>query len=331
VKALQLSGPSEFEIVELPVPQPGPNHVRIRVRACGICGSDVHGMDGSTGRRIPPIVMGHEASGEIDAVGESVEGWQVGDRVTLDSTLYCGKCGYCRAGQVNLCEYRQVLGVSCPEFKRQGAFAEFAMVPARVLHRLPEGLSFVHAAMAEPTSVALHAINRAAVRPEETVAVVGSGMIGLLAVQALKARGVGHVIAVDIDPAKTAMAKQLGSDESSDSDEVLHVDVAIEAVGLSATVDFAVKCVGKGGRVVLIGNLAPTVAFPLQVVVTRELTVFGTYASAGEYPEALELIARGAVKVEPMISATCSLEEAPSYFERLYRKDPGLMKVVVCP
>src|SRR5204863_8171593 len=133
--------------------------VVVSFEACGSCGSDVHGMDGSTGRRRPPLIMGHEASGIIDQVGPGVLDWAAGDPVTFDSTIYCGKCDFCRAGQINLCEHRRVLGVSCEDYHQDGAFAEFVKVPQRILYRLPKGLAFEYAALVEPYSIALHAVH----------------------------------------------------------------------------------------------------------------------------------------------------------------------------
>ncbi len=132
MKALLLSQYRQLEITELPVPEPGADEVLIRVAACGICGSDVHGYDGSSGRRIPPIVMGHEAAGRVAAVGKDVANFPKGDRVTFDSTVFCGECGYCVRGEINLCDRREVLGVSCGDYRRAGAFAEYVLVPARI-------------------------------------------------------------------------------------------------------------------------------------------------------------------------------------------------------
>ena len=328
---MQLIGASRFEIVELPTPAVGPDGVLIRVRACGICGSDVHGMDGSTGRRIPPIVMGHEASGEIAAVGSGVTEWKVGDRITFDSMISCGECGFCRNGQSNLCDNRQVVGVSCAEYRRNGAFAEYLAVPGRLLYRLPDSLSFEHAAMVEPVSVAVHGIARAEVKPEDRVVVIGAGMIGMLVIQVLKAKGVCDVMAVDIDPLKRQKAAELGADSVAESSTDLELDVAIEAVGIQPTVEMACRSVRKGGRVSLVGNLAPNVSVPLQVIVTRELTLYGSCGSVGNYEESLRLIADGSVRVDPMITGRISLEQAPDYFERLHRAEPGLIKVMVCP
>ena len=330
MRALQLVAPSELAVVDLPQPQPGPGEVRLRVKACGICGSDLHGMDGSSGRRIPPLVMGHEASGIVDAVGEGVSAWQAGDRVTFDSTVWCGECGYCREGRVNLCDSRQVVGVACAEFRRDGAFAEYVTVPQRILHRLPDRLSFEEAAFAEPVGVALHAVRRAGQMSGTTVLVVGAGLIGLLIVQALKRAGAAKVLAVDLDEGRLTLARELGADETAIGGPDLapfEVDVAMEVVGAAPTVDFAIRSVRKGGRVVLVGNLAPNVPLPLQVVVTRELDVLGSCAIAGEYPEALEAIASGSIRVRPLISAEVDLENGIDAFAKA--KAPGALKVLV--
>lgn len=330
MRALQLVAASTLEVVDLPLPSPGPGEVRLRVKACGICGSDLHGMDGSSGRRIPPLVMGHEASGVIDAAGEGVTGWKPGDRVTFDSTVWCGECGYCREGRVNLCDARQVVGVACAEFRRDGAFAECVTIPQRILHRLPDGLSFEEAAFAEPVGVALHAVRRAGDVGGTTVLVVGAGLIGLLVIQALKRAGAARVIAVDLDEGRLKLARELGADEvfrGGSTPALLEVDLAMEVVGAAPTVDLALRAVRKGGRVVLVGNLSPAVPLPLQIVVTRELDVLGSCAIAGEYPEALEAIASGSIRVKPLISASVDLEDGVTAFEKA--KAPGALKVLV--
>src|SRR5512138_1342410 len=160
MKALVLREYKQFDYTDVPTPEPGADEVRVAVKACGICGSDVHGMDGSTGRRRPPIIMGHEAAGVITRVGNEVSGWAEGARVTFDSTVYCGQCHYCRRGEINLCDNRRVLGVSCEDYRQHGAFAEYVAVPERILYGVPEQSSFEHAALVEPFSIALHAIRR---------------------------------------------------------------------------------------------------------------------------------------------------------------------------
>lgn len=343
MKALVLTAYKHFEYCEVPEPQPGPEDVLVRVEACGICGSDVHGMDGSTGRRIPPIIMGHEAAGVIAQIGAAVEGWQPGDRVTFDSTISCGRCHYCVQGQINLCDRRRVLGVSCAEFRQDGALAEFVAVPQHILYRLPEGLEFHFAAMVEPVSIAVHAVRRVGVRLGDTAVVVGAGMIGLLVVQALRAAGCSRVWAVELDAGRRQLALRLGADEAFSPEEIevlaeirrrtqgRGADVAVEAVGIPATVSLAIGAVRKGGAVALVGNLSPQAELPLQAVVTRELRLDGCCASSGEYPLCLELLARGAIRVEPLISAVVPLAEAATWFDRLYQRQPGLLKVIVRP
>lgn len=328
MRALQLVEYGRFELKELPRPVPNEDEVLIQVRVCGICGSDVHGMDGSTGRRLPPIVMGHEAAGEIVEVGSAVEGWSVGDRVTFDSTVYCGHCPYCLRGEINLCDNRKVLGVSTPEFRKDGAYAEYVTVPARVLYKLPEGISYEHAAMVEPVSIANHAVNRAGDVAGKSAAVIGVGMIGLLIVQMLKVRGATSIVAIDLDEEKLALARRLGATATAFGGPV---DVAIEAVGISATVNTAIENTRKGGKIVLVGNLSPKVEVPLQAIVSRELDVLGSAACCGEYPDSLEMIADGRIQVDPLISGHSTLEEAAGWFDRLYKAEKGLMKVMVCP
>ena len=211
MKALLLSKYRELEIAELPTPAAGAGEVLIRVGACGICGSDVHGYDGSSGRRIPPIVMGHEAAGRIAAVGAGVTGLAEGDRVTFDSTIYCGACGFCKRGEVNLCDHRQVLGVSCGDYSRAGAFAEFVTVPSRVVYKLPESISFAEAAMLEAVAVAIHAVSLAKITAESTALVVGAGTIGVLILQALRAAGCKRVSVSDVDGTRLKLAFMAGN------------------------------------------------------------------------------------------------------------------------
>jgi L-iditol 2-dehydrogenase len=313
------------------------------VEACGICGSDVHGMDGSTGRRQPPVIMGHEASGSIHDVAPDVSGWKIGDRVTFDSTISCGECFYCQRGDINLCDNRRVLGVSCNEYRQNGAFAEYVAVPAHILYAIPDTISFEQAAMIEAVSVAVHATAISSVKVNDTAVVIGCGMIGLLCIQALKAAGCGKVIVVDQIDEKLEMAYQMGADIAINSTnpklvqlilaetENRGADITFEVVGIEATVNLAIDCTRKGGTVTLIGNLAPEIKIPLQKVVTRQLKLQGSCASAGEYPHCLELIASGQIKVDVLISKVALLEDGNEWFHHLYNKEAGLMKVILKP
>ncbi len=343
MKALVLERYNELVVHETEIPELKSGWVLIKVEACGICGSDVHGMDGSTSRRQPPIIMGHEAAGIIDKVASDVSGWKAGDRVTFDSTISCGQCFYCRRGDINLCENRRVLGVSCNEYRQNGAFAEFVAVPARILYAIPDNISFEQAALIEAVSVAVHAVSISSVKPNDTAVVIGCGMIGLLCIQALKAAGCKLVIAIDQVDEKLELAHEMGADitiKSTDADIIQKIlnetsqrgaDIAFEVVGIESTVNLAIDCIQKGGTVTLIGNLAPEVKVPLQKIVTRQLKLQGSCASAGEYPLCLELIASGAIKVDRLISKVAPLDEGNDWFHRLYNKEEGLMKVILKP
>ena len=342
MKALLLSQYRHLELADLAIPEPQADEVLIRVAACGICGSDVHGYDGSSGRRIPPIVMGHEAAGTIAAIGASVSGLSAGNRVTFDSTVYCGECPNCLRGDINLCDRRQVLGVSCGDYRRAGAFAEFVAVPARIVHRLPDNLPFAEAAMLEAVSVALHAVSLVPVAPGSTALVVGAGTIGLLLQQALRVAGCARVFVADVDPTRLALSRDLCATAALSAgpnltEQVLEltngigVDIAVEAVGKTQTVNVAIDSVRKGGSVVLVGNIAPEITLPLQKVVTRQIRLQGSCASAGEYPKAIQLLSSGDIKVKPLITAIAPLDDGPRWFERLHAREPNLMKVVLTP
>lgn len=341
MKALVLTGPRQFSYQEVETPLPGPGEVRIHIRVCAVCGSDVHGIDGSTGRRRPPVIMGHEASGVIDAVGEGVTEWKKGDRVTFDSTIYCGKCDMCRAGHVNLCANRRVLGVSCAEYRQNGAFAEYVCVPERILYRLPDEVSFLSASMVEPLSIACHAALRAPITRGGTVLVAGVGTIGMLVVQVVKSMGAGLIIAADIDEKRLNMSLSCGADEAVNSAEpgalekILDltggrgVDFAFDATGISATVDLCARAGALNAHIVLIGNVAPSVDFPLQIAVTRQQTFHGSCASAGEYPQCLELIASGDIDAASLVSKVVPLEEGGEWINRVYDREPGLYKIAL--
>jgi L-iditol 2-dehydrogenase len=343
MKALILKEYNKFAYEDMPEPQPGPHNVLVQVRACGICGSDVHGMDGSTGRRIPPLIMGHEASGVIARVGDEVTGWTEGDRVTFDSTVYPLDDWYTQHGWYNLSDNRQVLGVSCTDYRRDGAFAEYVSVPEHILYRVPDSISFNQAALVEPISVCLHALDLTPLRLHDRALVVGSGIIGLFMVQILRAAGCSQIIAIDLEDHKLAFAERLGAtttlnprrDDISgsvhDLTEGRGADIAFEAVGMTATVKTAVENVRKGSTVTLIGNLAPWVELPLQWVVTRQIRLQGSCGIRGEYPAALGMIEKGLINVDILISATAPLADGAEWFHRLSEPGNDLMKVILNP
>jgi len=343
MKALMLQKYNEFEFVDAPVPDIGPDDVLVRVRACGICGSDIHGMDGSSGRRVPPLIMGHEAAGVVAKVGENVSDLQEGDRITFDSMIYCGKCYYCRRGETNLCDNRRVLGVSPGDYRQHGAFAEYVALPAHICYKLPHGLSFEHAALVEPVSIAFHAVDITPMDIGDSAVVVGAGMIGNLVVQTLRLAGCGQIIAVDLDSSRLELAREVGATHGLVADQVdvaeevrkltggRGADHTFEAVGASVTVNTAIESARKGGSVTLVGNLAPEVTLPLQSVVTREITLYGSCGSSGEYPACLAMLANGQIDANALITTVAPLSEGAVWFDRLYQGEPGLMKVILQP
>lgn len=343
MKALVLEAYNKLVYTDFPDPEPEPGEVLIQVKAAGICGSDVHGMDGSSGRRVPPLIMGHEASGVIASLGKGVTGWSVGDRVTFDSTIYKLDDWYTMKGWYNLSDDRMVLGVSPGNWKKHGAFAQFVCVPKHILHPIPEGVSFMQAAMVEPVAVAAHAVNLTPVSLNDTAVVVGSGMIGLFLIQLLAAKGCGKVIAVDLSDEKLQVASQLGADVTLNpsrtqvAEQVRAMtgnrgaDVTFEAVGMTESLRTAIDCARKGATVTLVGNLAPEATIPLQDVVTRQIRLQGSCAICGEYPAVLEMMARKKINTDAILSAEALLSEGAAWFQRLYNKEPGLIKVVLKP
>ncbi|MEM9324257.1 MAG: galactitol-1-phosphate 5-dehydrogenase [Bacteroidota bacterium] len=343
MRALVLTQPNILELQEVEDPTPKDDEVLIRVESVGICGSDVYGMTGASGRRIPPLIMGHEGSGTIEQVGSAVTHWKVGQRVTFDSTVYPLDDWYTHKGQYNLSDGREVLGVSCEDYRRHGAFAEFLTVPGHILVELPENVSFDHAALVEPSAVALHGIKLSGVQADESALVVGTGIIGLFVVQLLKWVGCETIIAIDIDDNKLKMAQQLGATHTINAadkslpesmlglTEGRGADHAFEVVGINDTFSIALKNVRKGGTVTVLGNISKEVNFPLQYVVTRQIKVQGSCGICGEYPEVLELMSRGVLDLDTMISVTAPLDEGISLFDRLGKREAGMLKVVLKP
>ena len=342
MKALVLEEYNKLVYKSVPVPEFAPDEVLIEVKACGICGSDVHGMDGSSGRRIPPLIMGHEASGQIAEVGAKVQVWQVGDRVTFDSTIYRLDDWYTRKGFYNLSDDREVMGVSPGEYRRHGAFAEYVTVPQHVLYKIPDEVTYTQAAMVEPVGVALHAVDITPITINDTAVVVGAGMIGSFIIQALRVAGCGKIVIIDLEQERLDLACKLGADlgilaQSDISGQIKDLtggrgaDVVFEAVGIDPTVQTAIDCVRRGGTVTLVGNIVADVNLPLQKVVTQQLRLQGSCGICGEYPAALELIERGQIDVEAILSVEADLSQGADWFQRLYNKEKGLMKVILKP
>jgi L-iditol 2-dehydrogenase len=343
MKALVLTANNRLQYLDWQDPVPAANEVLIQVRACSICGSDVRGMDGSTGRRIPPIIMGHEAAGVIVEVGKAAGRWSVGTPVTFESTIYPLDDWYTRKGLYNLCDNRVVFGASCAEFQRHGAFADLVAVPEHVLFRIPEGVSFNQAAMVEPGAIAAHAVSLLPVQLNDSVVVVGAGIIGLCLIQILGNVGCGKIIAIDLDEGRLQLARDLGADfvlQADDADITESVfqqtngrgaDLAFDALGNGHALQRAVSCVRKGGAVGLLGNISTHVEIALPWVVSRQIRLQGCCAMAGEYPAILDMIQHRSLDVDSLLSAVAPLAEGAEWFKRLYNKEQKLLKVILQP
>jgi L-iditol 2-dehydrogenase len=343
MKALVLEEYNKLIYKDVPDPHISPYEVLVRVKACGICGSDVHGLDGSTGRRVPPLIMGHEASGIIEATGSEVKKWKQGDRVTFDSTVYLLDDWFTLEGRYNLSDNREVLGVSPGDYKRNGAFAELLAVPQHILYRIPDSVTFEQAAMVEAAAVALHAVNISGMKTGDNCVVTGTGIIGIFVIKLLRITGAGRIIAIDNDPAKLIGAKKSGAEyifdpSEKDLEEKIKAltnsrgaDISFEAVGKSETVNSSIDTVRKGGKVVLIGNTSKVIEFPLQKVVTRELKILGSCAIRGEYEVILKLLEDNRLSVDDQISAIVPLSEGAEWFSKLYNKEGNLNKVILVP
>jgi len=340
MKALVHTAPYVMTYQDWEMPACGPEDLLVRVKACAICGSDIKGYSGKTGRRQPPIIMGHEAAGVVEAVGANVTGFAPGDRVCFDSTVYCLHCEYCLSGHWNLCQNRQVVGVSEGTYRRHGAMAEYVSVPQWIAVHMPDNLTFAQAALAETVSIGVHAANRTPLRLNDTVVIVGAGAVGLVAMQAIRLKGAGRVIVTDLAEDRLALARDLGADVTvpADDPDLLErlkaetgpegANAVIEAVGVQATIDTALDITRLGGSLTLVGNVMPRVEIGLQRVVSGEISLYGVCASNGEFADCVQLIASGRIPVDRFISEHASIEDGQAVFDRLYHGAEGNIRTV---
>ena len=338
MKSLVYTAPYCLEMQDYPVPAPGPTDVLVRIKAVGICGSDVQGYTGTTGRRSPPLIMGHEAAGIVAKIGSEVSEIEVGDRVCFDSTIYCNACHACKALEHNRCIERSVLGVGAKGMKkRHGAMAEYVSVPWWVLHVIPPSLSFETAALLEPVSIGLHAVSQALPIRDKHILIIGAGPIGLSILMGVKTESAASVTVTDIDTYRLGVAQSMGADCAVHPDHIADaigpqgVSVTFEAVGVPESLASAIDATSTGGRIVLVGNVTSTPPFDIQQVISKELTLTGSYASAGEYAIALAKVARGVMDPTPLISGVFPLEHGATLFERLLRRKENLLKILLTP
>ncbi|HVB36916.1 MAG TPA: zinc-binding dehydrogenase [Vicinamibacterales bacterium] len=341
MRAAIFRGPHQpLDVTDVPTPVAGAGEALVRVAACGLCHTDLHYIDhGTPTFKTPPLVLGHEISGTIEAVGAGVTGWKAGDRVLLPAVLTCGTCDACRSGRENICEHSQMLGNNL-----DGGFAEFVVAPAKDLFRLPEDVPLVEGSIiADAITTPFHAVvRRGRVMPGDWVLVVGCGGVGLNVVQIAAALG-GRVIAVDLSADKLAWAKRLGAEAVLNPSETPRldkdvrkltggagVDVAFEVVGRPASQEQAFGCVRTGGRLVLVGYSTETLALNAGRVMYREMEVIGSLGCRPvDYPRVIELARQGRIKVAELVTHRFPLAEINTALDTL--RSGAAIRTVIIP
>jgi len=328
---------NDIRLEERPVPVPGPHDVLVRMKSVGICGSDVHyWTHGRIGDFVvrAPMVLGHESSGVVEAVGAAVTHLQKGDRVTLEPGIPCRMCDFCKTGRYNLC--KQMRFFATPPI--DGSLANFVVHPSDFCFKLPDNVSYDEGAMCEPLSVGVYACGRAGVTIGSSVLITGAGPIGLVSLLACKAAGASTIVLVDLKQDRLDMAKKLGATLTINSTDAvgelakagIHtIDVTIECSGAEPAVRTAIRATKPGGVVVLVGLGAPEIKMPIVDAAVREVDIRGIFRYANCYPKALALIASGKVDVKPLITHHYQLSEVVSAFETARDMTGGAIKVML--
>ena len=342
MKAAVFKGIENLEVEEVPTPEAGPEDVVLAVRACGICGSDLHTyLHGSFVE--PGQVMGHEFTGEIIAAGDSVEGLAIGDRVTASPIVPCGNCARCAEGRFNLCGAAWTTGIA---YGRPGAFAEFLKIPNPIagenVFKLDDDVNDEAGTLVEPLAVAVHAVKLAEPVEGATALVLGLGTIGQQTIQALHGRGAGRIIGIDISALRIAAANTLGAEAVDGSDGVEaalasvlgegeEIDLVFECSGIPALAKAALDKVKAGGTIVVLALYDDELTFNPTLLVQKEIRLQGSIAYTGEdFHDAVELLRSGVAKAEPLITQRESLDNVGEAFGVQLRKDESI-KVLVKP
>lgn len=335
--------PGCIEIRELPVPQAGPHEVLVKVMAVGVCGSDLHYYEhGRIGRFVveKPIILGHECAGIIVAAGEKVTKAAIGDRVAVEPGVTCGHCDACKAGRYNLCPDVQFLATPPVD----GAFVQYLAIREDMVFRIPDHLSYEEAALNEPFSVGIHAARRSRLQAGETVAIMGMGPVGLMAVAAAKCYGASRIIVTDLEEVRLEAALRLGATDAinikrADALETIKqltdgtgVDVAWETAGNPKALQSALYAVRRGGRLAIVG-LPPQDEIPLNVpfIADGEIDIYGIFRYANTYPKGIEFLASGNVAAGVLITDRYPLSETREALERAIHNKSGSLKVIVYP
>lgn len=339
MKAVVWLGPRQMEIQEVSVPTPLADEVTIKVEAVGICGSELSGYLGQNSLRVPPLIMGHEFSGRIAALGEGVTEVNGDDLVTVNPLVTCGKCAFCQQGLENLCVQRKLIGAH-----RSGAFAEFVTVPAVNCIRLPSTFSLVSGSLAEPLACGVRAALVGGVGPGVRVLIIGAGTIGLMSIAAVRKAGGNVTLVSDVHPGRLATATAWGAEATCDAratdtvalahqlTEDLGVDVAIDAVGSDATRQAAIKAVRAGGSVVLVGLHDAASPFEANYMVRSEIRMTGSFAyTPANFAQAVEMLLAGDVRPSEQWLEERSLADCAAAFAQLVDAPSAMAKIVLRP
>lgn len=321
MKAARFLGNKTFEVTELPQPHAGPGELVLRNRVCGVCGTDVHIYHGEPGSAdvCPPVVLGHEYSAQVVEVGEGVSGFTVGDHVTVDPNIYCGRCNPCQNGRKQLCLHMEAIGVT-----RDGGFAQYSQIPASQAFKLDPQVSWEAAAMAEPLACCVHGIDLAGIRPGQKVCVVGGGAIGLIMVQLAKLSGAARILLSEPNEKRRQVGLQLGADAAIDPtqpgwDQLFSremgegAQVVIECVGNVTAVKSAFQFAAKGATILLfsVPKVDSTFQLPLFDVYKKELTIKGSFVNPDTHARAVALINSGKVDFGPIVTHRFTLDQLP--------------------
>ncbi|MBN2238806.1 MAG: galactitol-1-phosphate 5-dehydrogenase [Dehalococcoidales bacterium] len=340
MKALRYLGPGQLAVQEVPDPVMSDNDVLVKVMACGICGSDVHGYLGLTGRRTEPMTMGHEFSGQIVKTGTLVTSFKEGDKVIVQPMNFCGTCVNCLQGNTNMCLNSKLFGVMAVD----GAMAEYLAVPEKLLFKLPEACSYEVGAMTEPFAVAHGAVKKVGSLTGKTVLIVGMGTIGQCLLQLVKLQSPKLIIVSDLSDNRLKIARELGADAAINPGKENYleavkrltggdmVDVSIEAVGIGVTVNQAIKSLKRMGTALWVGNSAREIEIDMQEIVTSALKIVGTYIyTHTEFGEVIDIMGTGNPSAEKLVSKVVSLDEAPDAFRMLHEQPDSFIKIIINP
>ena len=316
MKAAVLTNKLQISVKELSIPVPLDQEVVLKVKACGICGTDqhiYHGQPGSAEVQYP-IILGHELAGEVVQVGSKVRTLQVGDRVSIDPNMYCGECEYCRGGRLHLCNYLQAVGVT-----RDGGMGEYCTVPAANCYILPAELTYEEGAMIEPLGCVLHGFQQIHIWPGASVLVIGGGYIGLMMLQMAKMYGGSPIVVSEPDVSKHSLALQMGAAETVTPEDLEargtgRFDIVIECVGRKESMTQAVQMAKKGGMVLLFGVSAPETKIEVSPfdIFSKELTIKGSFINPHTHDQAIALVQQGKILIKPLLSHRFGLDELPT-------------------